>query len=236
MKRVMITGARAPVALHLARLFATDGHTVILADSQAWPLARATRFATYLRLPSPNRDLRAYGEALVEACHTHRIDVIIPTCEEVLYLAAARGLLGFDIPLWAKPFDDLKGVHNKFTFSRLTPSGPVTAPDTHLLTSRADLDRVPTGEWIFKPVWSRFGDRVLIRPDAATLDALTPSEDDPWVAQTWLPGEELCCHAIAHHGVSVGHQAYRPLWRAGDDKGAGVAVAPVVARGLHSMT
>lgn len=223
----MITGARAPVALHLARLFAADSHAVILADSQAWPLARATRFATYVRLPSPNRDLKAYGQAVVDACHTHRIDLIIPTCEEVLYLAAARDLLGFGIPLWAKPFEDLKRVHNKFTFSRLAQSGPVTAPDTHLLTSRADLNQVPAGDCIFKPVWSRFGDRVLIRPDAATLAALTPSEADPWVAQAWLPGEELCVHAVTHHGACVAHQAYRPLWRAGDDKGAGVAVAPV---------
>ena len=227
MSRVLITGARAPVALHLARQFAAAGHTVTLADSQTWPLARATRHADYMRLPSPNTSLRAYGKALATACHALRIDLIIPTCEEVLYLAAARDLLGFDLPVWAPPFDQLKQVHNKYSFAQLPPSGAVTAPITHLLTSPVDLEVLPAGEWIYKPVWSRFGDRVLIRPDHSALTRLKPTPADPWVAQVWLPGEELCCHAVAHEGQCVAHQAYRPLWRAGKDRGAGVAVEPV---------
>lgn len=227
MSRVLITGARAPVALHLARLFAVDGHHVTLADSHAHPLARATRHAGYICLPPPSVSLKAYGKALSAACSTHRIDVIIPTCEEVLYLAAARDLLGVDLRLWAPDFDRLKRVHNKYSFAQLARTGPVTAPETHLLTSPADLESVPAGKWIYKPVWSRFGDRVLIRPDATALSTLRPSRDDPWVAQTWLPGEELCCHAVGHHGQCVARQAYRPLWRAGKDKGAGVAVEPV---------
>ena len=231
----MITGARAPVALHLARLFAADGHQVVLAESQGWPLARATRFATYVRLPSPNRSLQAYGEALTRACQTHTIDLIIPTCEEVLYLAAARDLLGVNLPIAAMPFADLKRVHNKFTFSQLVQTSPVTAPDTRLLTTQGDLDKVPAGEWIFKPVWSRFGDRVMVRPDRAALAGLTPSEADPWVAQAWLPGEELCVHAVAYNGVCVAHQAYRPIWRAGDDKGAGVAVTAVMDNDISAF-
>ncbi len=235
MSRILITGARAPVALHLARLFAADGHAVTLADSQAHPLARATRHAGYIRLPSPTAGLLAFGEALSDACSTHRIDLIIPTCEEVLYLAAVRDLFAFDLPIWAPDFEDLKRVHNKYSFAQLTQTGPVTAPETHLLKSRADLESVPAGEWIYKPVWSRFGDRVLIHPDKQTLATLLPTPTDPWVAQTWLPGEELCCHAVVHQGRCVAHQGYRPLWRAGMDKGAGVAVEPVNDPGITAF-
>ena len=235
MSRVMITGARAPVALHLARLFAFAGHTVFLADSQVWPLARATRHARYLRLPRPNRNLRTYGEALAAIVHIHSIDLIIPTCEEVLYLAAARDLLGIDLPLWALDFARLKNVHNKYSFAQLARFGPVTAPQTHLLSAASDLASLPAGDWIFKPVWSRFGDRVLLRPDGDALANLRPTAADPWVAQTWLPGEELCCHAVTYDGRLIVHQAYRPLWRAGRDKGAGVAVEPVSDRDIDAF-
>lgn len=39
----LITGARAPVALELARNFYSHGHRVILADSLTYPLARNLR-------------------------------------------------------------------------------------------------------------------------------------------------------------------------------------------------
>ncbi|HVZ29323.1 MAG TPA: hypothetical protein VG839_02945, partial [Asticcacaulis sp.] len=230
MSRLLITGARAPVALHLARLFATAGHAVVLADSQAWPLGRATRFKEALiRLPAPRGNLQGYGKAVAEACRAHAIDLVLPTCEEVFFLAAARDLLGLRLPLFAPDFARLKRVHDKWEFSRLAVGLGADPGETHLLT--APTDTLPFHEtskqWVFKPVWSRFGERVLIRPTANDLATLSPSSADPWIAQRFLPGEELCAYAIAHSGKLCAVQAYRPVWRAGGDIGAGVAVEPV---------
>ena len=41
----LVTGARAPVALHMARLLGSAGHRVILTDTMRRPLGAATRFA-----------------------------------------------------------------------------------------------------------------------------------------------------------------------------------------------
>ena len=42
-KVILVTGARAPSALHLARIFHSAGHRVILADTLRYPMSRATR-------------------------------------------------------------------------------------------------------------------------------------------------------------------------------------------------
>ena len=45
MSAVLITGARAPVALHLARELHVAGRRVLLADTLRFPMSRATRTA-----------------------------------------------------------------------------------------------------------------------------------------------------------------------------------------------
>jgi predicted ATP-grasp superfamily ATP-dependent carboligase len=230
MSRILITGARAPVALHLARLMSAAGHAVVLADSQAWPLGRATRFKEALiRLPPPRGQLRVYGEAVAKACRDHAIDLILPTCEEVFFLAIARDGLGLPLPLFAPDFSQLKTVHDKYAFSQLAGGLGADPAETHLLIAPADI--IPFHEiskqFVFKPVWSRFGERVLIRPTTDDLKTIYPSSADPWIAQRYLAGEELCAYVVAHSGKLCAVQAYRPLWRAGGDIGAGVAVEPV---------
>lgn len=227
MRRILITGARAPVALHLTRCLTEAGHSVFLADSLCFPLARATRLAqTYVRLPEARRNPRAYGYAVADACRAHDIDLIIPTCEEVFYLAAARDCFGVALPLLAPSFEDLALVHDKYRFSKMAQGFGADPAETHLLATQ-DAVRAfcLPGDWIFKPVWSRFGDRVLIRPDK--LDRLRVTPEDPWIAQRYLAGEELCAYAIAQAGRLVALQAYRPLYRAGNGIGAGVMVEPM---------
>lgn len=59
MATVLVTGARAPVALHLAlhlaRLMKAAGHRVLLADSLPAPLARASGRAARIRAETAAR-------------------------------------------------------------------------------------------------------------------------------------------------------------------------------------
>ena len=80
---------------------------------------------------------------------------------------------------------------------------------------------MPAGALVFKPAWSRFGSRVLIRPSEADIQKLRPTELDPWVAQAYLPGEEISAYAVAVDGRLAAFQSYRPTYRVG--QGAGVA-------------
>lgn len=227
-KRILITGARAPVALHFARLLSSAGHEVILADSQRFPIARATKHkSTFARLPKPSADFMAYGRAVEHLVKTERIDGILPTCEEIFYLAAWRDQAAPDLPLWARPFSNLAAVHNKFNFAVSTKGHAAKAPETLLLQNKADVQSVCANakNLVFKPVWSRFGSKVLIQPGREALKDLAPTPEYPWVAQTYLPGEELCCWAWLHKGQAAALSTYRPLYRVG--QGAAMAFTKV---------
>ena len=62
---VLILGARAPACLEWARACAASGHQVTVADSLAWPLARASRAVqAFVRLPEPRSNPQVWIEAL----------------------------------------------------------------------------------------------------------------------------------------------------------------------------
>jgi predicted ATP-grasp superfamily ATP-dependent carboligase len=240
--RVLITGARAPVALHLSRLFHAAGHQVTLADSHRFPLSRATRTADYQRLPPPRGNMEAYATAVERVVEESRIDLVIPTCEEVFFLASARDLHRRAMPLFAPPFDVLALAHNKASFAAAAAGFGADAPRTDLVSSVGELASIAdAGQRVLKPAWSRFASRVLIQPSSEQLATVMPTPDDPWVAQDYLPGDELCSYGIAVAGELVGFAAYRPLYRSG--LGAGVAFEPTdepaaeaLARGFARST
>jgi hypothetical protein len=223
-RTVLVTGARAPAALHLARIFYGSGHRVILADTFRYPMSRATLMKHgYAQLPSPRQSFSDYCTAVAALVASEAPDIIVPTCEEVFFLAAVRDLRGIDIPLFAPHFDRLAKVHNKADFAELATGLGADPPPTSRLLSREDLSRLPqpSEQLVLKPAWSRFGSRVLIRPSRAALDALRPTAADPWVAQVYLPGEEISAYAVAFEGRLSAFQSYKPTYRVGH--GAGVA-------------
>lgn len=229
MKRIVVTGARAPVALHWARLFKSAGHHVVVADTPLLPIARFTRFKDhYVRLPGPALGLPAYAAAWRRLLDEEQPDMVLPTCEEVFHLAALRDRHGVALPLFAPAFDSLARMHDKYRFARFAAEldAPAKPPETWLVRDASEaaplLDRCR--DLVLKPVWSRFAERVVRRPDRSTITRMNWQSGGPWIAQTYLPGEELSAFAVAHHGTLVALQAYRGLFRAGG--GASVAFEP----------
>ena len=223
-RTIIVTGARAPSALHLARVFHCAGHRVILADTFRYPMSRATRMKdSYVRLPSPRQGFSGYAAAVADLVARESPDLIVPTCEEVFYLAAVRDRRGIDMPLFAPDFDLLAKVHNKADFAAMAAGFGADPPRTWRLNCCEDLSGLstPPDALVFKPAWSRFGSRVMIRPSESDIRKLRPTEVDPWVAQAYLPGEEISAYAVAVDGRLAAFQSYRPTYRVGH--GAGVA-------------
>lgn len=225
---VLITGARAPVALHLARLLHGAGWAVHLADSLAAPLAARSRLKVgYHRLPSLRFDRdRAAGD-LAGLIQTLGVDLVIPTCEEVLHLARMWRDHPMPAPLFAPPLALLEEEHDKYRFIGLCARLGVMVPQTRLLTSVDDVRNVAAGagDLVFKPVWSRFATATLIRPSLEQLAQVRPTVAAPWVAQEFVKGEELCAYAVAREGRVQAFAVYRGIMRAG--VGASIAFAPV---------
>ncbi|SFO71191.1 hypothetical protein SAMN03159463_02780 [Mesorhizobium sp. NFR06] len=222
-RSILITGARAPVALHLARLFHGAGHRVVLADTPARPIAATSKAcARYHRLPPPRFARQDYAGTVEALIRAEGIDLVIPTCEEVFYLALAWRGGAMPAKVFAPAIELLAEVHNKHAFIRLAERLGLEVPETALLNSRDDIEAIRNRSrvLVFKPAWSRFASHVLLRPPPQALDFVTPSPATPWVAQHFVDGEEISAYAVAREGRIKGLALYRSLYRAGT--GAGI--------------
>lgn len=210
--RILITGARAPVAVDWARIALRSGHDVIMADSLRFPLGRFLQgIDAYERLPAPKQQTQAYRDALRRVIEQQRINLIIPTCEEVFYLAQARDTLANGAH-WLLPQTRLlQTLHHKQQSTELLRDFvDIHIPHTRLLTDIADIDY--QSDTVLKPVYSRFGSQVIRSPQPACLNSRQLNANQPWVQQEKIHGEALCNYGLYQHGHLIAQQAYRPRY------------------------
>jgi ATP-grasp domain-containing protein len=234
--RVIITGARTPFALHLARLFHVEGHQVLLTDSQRFALGGFTRMKQrFVQTPSARFETRAFENAICKLIEDWQPDLIVPSCEEVFYLAALLVRTGRPELLFAPSLENLVRVHDKSGFATLAGQLGAGAGHNVKMTCRADVAEFAhdPANYVFKPVWSRFAARVMIGPNRQDIDQLAPTPADPWLAQSRISGEELSAYAIAWGGRIVATAVYRNLLRAG--KGTGICYQATSAPDIEAF-
>jgi hypothetical protein len=226
MKRILLTGARAPVTLDLVRHFQRAGHEVYLADSIHLPLARLTRFAKRTFVVSkPASNPVKFVEHLASIASQYKIDLVVPTCEEIFYIAARMDLFTDGVKVFSEPLARLHSLHNKWTFAQSVSKlkGQVHLPETHLASSPVELApwiaSGQTDQWVFKPAYSRFASRTLIGPTLEAVSQLRPSATDPWVIQRRIHGQEYSTWSVSHGGRLRAHSCYRSKYRAGPGSG-----------------
>ncbi len=219
MVRVALTGGRAPATLELARLLARAGHTVFVAESVRWPLTLGSRaVARSVRVPPPRHDPAGFADALAALMVRERIDLLVPTCEEVFYVARARDRLAQLGRVLAAPLEALQPLHSKWQFAQRAAGYGLAVPETRLLTSDAELHTAlaAPGAWVLKPVYSRFAARTVLPPHTArALSAVRPTPQAPWVAQRYVRGRAVCTYSVAHGGQLAAHAAYPVTFSAG---------------------
>lgn len=227
MPDVLITGARAPAALDIARSFKAAGWTVHFADSRPGVMALWSGLGRVHRYASPALRPDAFRRDLVRLLDGVRPDLIVPVCEEVFHLAQAFETNPTQGRLFAPPTETLDRLHSKFRFVELCQALGLPVPATRRVT-RPDqlLALAPEAEGlVFKPEYSRFGVEALIGPSAEALAAITPSAARPWVAQERIRGREVCFYSVAVQGRATAFSAYGAPWRMPD--GVGYAFAPL---------
>ncbi len=223
--RVLLTGARAPATLELARLGARAGFEVHVADTGAWHICRGSRLiAASHTLPAPRDGHTAYATALNRLTRRHRFDVIVPTCEEVFHLAAIRDQL--DIPVACEPRARLAPLHDKWRFVESCTAAGLHPPRSHLFDRTNDLRSLQAGPYILKPRFSRFATRVRTWQSNEALPPIPDSEASQWMAQEFLAGAALCTWSSARHGRLLAHTTYAVDETAGP-RGAAIAFRSV---------
>lgn len=214
MANVLILGGRAPVALDHARRFAAQGWRVCIADSNACRLSASSRAVTdTVRLSSPREKPAAFVRDLNQAITSHRIDLVLPTCEEVFYLSRYRSLLPRQVRILADDFDKLRSLHSKWQFLTMAANCGAELPDSALVDdigqARAWANGAPV---VLKPEYSRFGTHVRIHPHGIPMKAQA-LHSGRWVAQRYCQGKEVCSYSVVQNGTVLAHMAYQPRYR-----------------------
>jgi len=218
-QNILILGARAPIALEMARSFGRQGHRVIMADSLRLTLARWSRYvAAYYHLPPPAYAFEAFRNKLRQIILDEKIDHCLPTCEEAFFVAMAKETLPCQV--WTSDITLMHQLHRKDTFISLA-EGFFETPKT---INAADFDDVEnTASYVFKPIYSRFANFTLIRPTANQIKQIPDAS--AWVCQRFISGKEVCVYSIWAHGTLKGISIYHPKYRVG--KGSGIYFEPV---------
>jgi hypothetical protein len=165
-------------------------------------------------VPAPRQEKEAFLFALKRIVEENRIDLLIPTCEEIFYVAS--GLETIPCKVFAEPLRKLDRVHNKWNFAVNAVSHDLYAPETMLIKTQDDILHA-FAQWrgmVLKPVYSRFASQTLILPQLKkTLSTLNLKF--PWVAQEFLEGHQYCTYSICHNGHLTAHTTYPAHFTAG---------------------
>lgn len=112
-QRVLLTGARAPFTPGLARHLNDHEHRVVVADSLKFPITRFSRAtAAFYRIPPPATQFEAFLQALIGIIRHERLEMLIPTCEEIFYIARGREALPPCRSVFADTLETLTTLHN----------------------------------------------------------------------------------------------------------------------------
>ena len=215
MPKVLILGARAPVALDHARRFAHQGWTVCVGDSISCRLSGWSQaVTTSIKLASPRFDPAQFITDLRQAIDRHAIDLVIPTCEEVFFLSRYRSALPSSCRVAVSDFEILRQLHSKWEFQSLARTAGGQPPASTLVSSLAQAREWAAGKpLVLKPEFSRFGVHVRIYPQGMPSQAAELPPMGRWVAQEYCAGTELCSYSIADQGRLLAHAVYRPAYR-----------------------
>lgn len=215
MRRALILGGRSPVALDHARRFAAQGWQVIIGDSVPCRISSWSRAVhASVALPSARYGVRDYVHALQRVIDTHQVELVLPTCEEVFYLARVRHALPRQVRVLVDDFDKLAMLHSKWRFLEVARHCGAIIPDSQLVSSLDEAREWANGRpVVIKPEFSRFGVHVRLYPEGIPRDAQPFGLDAKWVVQSYCHGKELCSYSVVDQGRVLAHVTYRPRYR-----------------------
>jgi predicted ATP-grasp superfamily ATP-dependent carboligase len=215
-KRVLMTGGRGPATLELARQFNQLGHEVYVAES------RRIHFCTFSNavkeafvLPNPLEDETGFIETLKELLITHRIDYLIPTYDEIYFIAKHKKLLSRYVQVICDQIAMIDTLNNKAKFMAWMTQLGLKVPNTRIVDSKDAYhallaeNAVPYPHML-KPAYTGGGvDIIKIRDHE---HALSVNPVFPILVQDFIEGEWFCTFSVAHSGTLSCHAAYKPLY------------------------
>lgn len=214
--KILVTSSRMPYAITEIRAFGRAGHIVHALDTFSSAPGSHSRYVTeHHEVVAPREDPRGYAEGVGFIADEFEIDLVVPTFEEVFYLANAGSTVGRrKTPIFAPEFSTLARLHDKAAFAELVGELGLDTPSTTLAKSNAELlqaiDERP--RYFARAAFSRAGTSLLtnVGPLAGELDPreVEPTPDNPWLVQEFVSGTDVCSFSVVRNGKVVAHSTY----------------------------
>lgn len=225
--RILITGARLPAALEIAKALGAEGADVWAADTlYCTPTGFSRHVSEYMRIPSPVFAFSDFRSTIKKIVLQHDIDLVVPVSEEVFFLAQMRDELAPGTAVFCPPFSVLRELHSKWEILKKAEGCGVRLPHTRRICSVEELRQalldIPNG--VLKAEFSR-GAYDTLFPPHDNIDQLPITTSRPWLLQERLIGREISAYAIASQGRLLAATVYEPRYRAG--KGASLYFQPI---------
>lgn len=243
--RILVTGARSTGALEWVRLLAKLRKQsihfcdlkIFTADTQHFSLAGYSNATDrHVVYASPRFRPADFSRDLIQHVLDLKIDLIIPTCEEIFYISELESRLKEKRPfvkIYANTTSILMELHDKSKFNSVAKTigqVPITQEiqPTSQLSNIIDFYRARSiKQLVFKPSLSRFASKVfflnLRQPKEliiSTLENEIQNSRYPLTVQEFIEGTEYCSFALTSKGKVLRNVSYRPALRAG--RGAGI--------------
>ncbi len=213
-RTILLTGGKMTKSVELARAFHSAGHRVILAESSKYRFT-GYRFSRavdkFFCIPDPQD--AGYAKALCEIVDREGVDVFVPVSSPVasIFDADARVLLDASCEVLHADSDTVRMLDDKSRFSAQAESYGLRVPDWRRITDPAEIDEFdfPKGrEYILKRIaYNPVGRMDLTKLSCATPErnsvfarSLNITENDPWILQEFISGQEYCTHGTVRNG------------------------------------
>lgn len=212
MKRVLLTCARIPTALFLARALHKVGAEVHVADPFLIHICKATNSVnTCHKITSPIYDKGAYKKEILDIVAKYKIDLIIPVFEDSIFLAEFYNDIANKCNVLLSDFNLLLKLHNKFEFITFANSLGLLTPTTFKYDFPAEnFDFIKNNKYIIKKIYSRSGSGFEAFEAGEKINAAVQPNGE-YIIQEFIPGQLICTCSYAYNGKLLLHTAYKQL-------------------------
>ena len=199
-KHILITFGRSLLTLNLARLLASAGYRVSVADTVPLAVSRYSNAVSgFFKVSPPKYEPQQYCRDLVEIIEANDVDMVIPIHEETDIIAMMAGLFPSSCELFLSDFTLEDTLHNKLKYQEYLVQQGIPALKFRAIAGPEDIAKLDfDGPFAVKQAYSRGSQHVIKAYPGDPLDELTFDPTNPWIAQEWLEGDRYCTYPVGY--------------------------------------
>ena len=211
-RNILITGARAPSSLYLIRKLKNAGYNIFTAESFNYFISKYSNCVIKnYKVSEPNINTPQFINDIIKIIKEENIDLIIPTCEEIFYIAKNKKILEKYCEVFCDEEEKLLELHNKWSFYNKIKNSDynIKLPKSWYVEKIQDLKKVfeEGKKYVLKPIYSRFAAHTQI------INKLPKQlKKGQYIFQEFIEGTQFCSYSIIKNNKIFLHSDYKTVY------------------------